>query len=47
MKLRDHTSGEEATRAPGFDTWRSVYLLVVGSFILWVVLLVVLSTIFS
>ncbi|HTS18067.1 MAG TPA: hypothetical protein VMP11_10880 [Verrucomicrobiae bacterium] len=47
MKLRDHTSDEKATRAPGFDTWRSVYLFVFGSFILWVVLLVVLSTIFS
>jgi len=47
MKLRDHTSDEEATRLPGFDTWRNVYLLVFGSFILWVVLLVVLSAIFS
>ncbi|HVM60462.1 MAG TPA: hypothetical protein VMV72_06290 [Verrucomicrobiae bacterium] len=47
MKPTDHINSEEATRLPGFDTWRNVYLLVFGSFILWVVLLVVLSTIFS
>jgi len=47
MKPRDHTSDEEATRLPGFDTWRKIYWVVFGSFILWVVLLVALSTIFS
>jgi hypothetical protein len=47
MKLRDHTSDEEATRLPGLDTWRNVYWFVFASFILWIVLLVVLSAIFS
>ena len=47
MNPRDHMSDEEATRLPGFDTWRNVYWFVFGSFILWVVLLVVLSVIFS
>jgi hypothetical protein len=47
MKLQDHTSDEQSPRLPGLDTWRNVYLFVFGSFILWVVLLVVLSIIFS
>ena len=47
MKPQDHTGDEEGARLPGFDTWRNVYLFVFGSFILWVALLVILSTVFS
>jgi hypothetical protein len=37
----------EETGLPGLRTWRRVYLLVLGLFVLWVVLLVVLEKIFS
>ena len=47
MKLRNHTSDEEATGLPGFNSWRAVYAFVFGSFVLWVVLLIILSTVFS
>jgi len=32
---------------PGFRTWRGVYLCVLGSFLLWVGLLVLLTELFS
>ena len=35
------------TGIPFFGTWRRVYLLVFGTFILWVCLLAALSRIFS
>lgn len=36
---RPHPPGEEPTGLPGLPTWRGVYLVVAGSFGLWVVLL--------
>ena len=39
--------GDEATGLPGFRTWRGVYVLVLASFILWVVLLLVLTMSYS
>jgi hypothetical protein len=38
---------EELTGLPGLRSWRSVYLFVFGSFILWVVLLLALTVSFS
>ena len=38
---------EDVTGLPGLRTWRGVYLFVVGIFILWIVLLTVLTGIFS
>ena len=38
---------EEATGLPWLRTWRGVYLLVLGSFVLWVVLLLALTVIYS
>jgi hypothetical protein len=35
------------TGLPGFRTWRSVYLFVLGSFIVWVGLLTLLTRMFS
>ena len=35
------------TGLPGVRSWRAVYVLVVGTFITWVVLLVVLGRVFS
>ena len=37
----------EATGLPGFDTWRGVYLVVLGGFVLWVVLLYWLGVAFG
>ena len=37
---------DEGTGLPGLKRWRSVYLVVVGSFILWVVLLTALARLF-
>jgi hypothetical protein len=37
----------EPTGLPGLRTWRGVYLFVFGCFILWVVLLIALTVIFS
>ena len=38
---------EEGTGLPGFRTWRGVYLVVLGTFVLWVVLLALLTGIYS
>ena len=38
---------DEATGLPGLRTWRAVYLLVFGAFLLWVLLLSVLTVIYS
>jgi hypothetical protein len=35
------------TGLPGVRSWRAVYALVVGSFVTWVVLLVILGRVFS
>lgn len=40
-------SRDEVTGFPGLRTWRSVYLFVLGCFILSVVLLIALSMIYS
>ena len=40
-------SREELTGLPGLRTWRGVYLFVFGSFILWVLLLLVLTMSYS
>ena len=37
----------EGTGLPGFRTWKSVYLFVIGCFVLWVGLLVLLTVVFS
>jgi hypothetical protein len=37
----------ETTGLPGLRTWRSVYVLVVAVFVVWVGLLVALARIFS
>jgi hypothetical protein len=38
---------DETTGLPGFRTWRKVYILVLASFVLWVVLLLVLTMSYS
>ena len=38
---------DELTGLPRFRTWRGVYWFVFGSFVLWVVLLLVLTVIYS
>jgi hypothetical protein len=37
----------EETGLPFFRSWKSVYLFVLGSFVLWVALLIVLTKFFS
>jgi len=37
----------EGPGLPGLRTWKGVYLLVLGSFVLWVALLIVLTETFS
>ena len=37
----------ELTGLPWLDTWRGVYVLVLGTFVLWVGLLFALSVVFS
>lgn len=47
MSFHDHpTSPSPATGLPGFATWRSVYLVVLGFLALWVVLLTLLPRLF-
>ena len=36
-----------ATGFPALRTWRTVYLLVLASFVLWVILLTILPRLFS
>lgn len=38
---------EESTSLPGLRTWRHVYLFVFGSFVLWVLLLLALTVVYS
>ena len=38
---------DDATGLPGLRSWRAVYLFVLGIFILWIVLLTVLTRTFS
>ena len=38
---------DEATGLPGLRRWRSVYLIVAGIFVGWVVLLTVLTKLYS
>jgi len=38
---------DEATGLPGLRRWRSVYLVVAGIFLVWVVLLAVLTESYS
>jgi hypothetical protein len=40
-------SGDQTTGLPWLDTWRGVYIFVLGCFVIWVGLLVALTTIFS
>jgi hypothetical protein len=44
---RPQPPGEEPTGLPGLPTWRGVYLVVAGSFGLWVALLWGLSHLFA
>ncbi|HXR48068.1 MAG TPA: hypothetical protein VN784_11580 [Candidatus Limnocylindrales bacterium] len=41
------TNSDELTSLPWLRTWRGVYLFVFGCFILWVVLLLALTAIYS
>ncbi len=43
----DRMSASEPPAVPGFRTWRAVYLFVFGWFVLVVVLLAVVTEIFS
>ena len=43
----DKSTESETTGFPGLRSWSSVYLLVIGVFVLWVALLVVLQRTFS
>ncbi len=38
---------DEATGLPGLRRWRSVYLVVAGIFVTWVMLLTVLTKLYS
>ena len=38
---------DETTGLPGLRTWRTVYVVVAGIFVLWVVLLTVLTRFYS
>ena len=38
---------DEATGLPGFRSWRGVYLAVFGTFLLWIVLLTILTRLYS
>ena len=38
---------DEATGLPGVRSWRAVYLIVFGTFLLWVMLLTALTRVFS
>ena len=42
----DHSSGA-TTGLPGMRTWRAVYFVVFGTFVLWIVLLTMLTRFFS
>ncbi len=43
---RETGPDEETTGLPGLRTWRAVYCVVLGSFLLWVALLFALSWIY-
>ena len=45
--MNDRTPEDETTGLPGLRSWQRVYLLVVGSFLLWVGLLSWLKWAFS
>jgi hypothetical protein len=51
MTIPDEDSGEalpdEATGLPWPRTWRGVYLLVLGCFVAWIVLLLALERVFA
>ena len=38
---------DAATGLPGLRSWRAVYLVVFGTFLLWIVLLTILTRLFS
>jgi hypothetical protein len=38
---------DRVTGLPGLRSWRAVYLFVLGSFVLWVILLAVLTGMYS
>ena len=38
---------DEATGLPWLRSWKGVYLFVIGSFVVWVLLLLVLTIIYS
>jgi hypothetical protein len=43
----DDPADARTTGLPGLRSWRAVYLLVLAIFILWVVLLTILSRVFQ
>jgi len=47
MKDADSASEDETTGLPGVRTWRGVYFLVIGIFVLWVGLLAWFSARYS
>jgi hypothetical protein len=42
----DSAGNQEGTGVPWFRTWRSVYAFVLGCFVVWVLLLLVLTEVF-
>jgi len=42
----DPEASDAATGLPGFASWRGVYAFVLGTFVLWVILLLLLSRMF-
>jgi hypothetical protein len=44
---REQTEPPEDTGLPLFHSWKSVYLFVVATFILWIALLIALTRMFS
>ena len=45
--MKSSARESEETGLPIFRSWKSVYLFVLGSFVLWIALLVALTKIFS
>ena len=44
---KQNLPGDETTGLPGLLSWRAVYLVVFGTFLLWIVLLAALTRCFS
>ena len=50
MTTRSHNpkpTDDKETGLPGLRSWRAVYLFVLGSFVFWIILLAVLTGMYS